>query len=147
MFRSNIKNFNKNLNILRFKNATELFDSWWSSRQPSLSIIFSPLTGILQAHPVHFHLLGSTGSYNGYKCNGIDGKAWTGPSPISVLLYDVDKGLNVVLEFNIHLPLTSQIKVRKKEMMMLPEPPITNQLPQSPTLAILQKIIFTKIHT
>ena len=38
----------------------------------------------------------------------------TTSAPNSVLRYDVDKDLNFVLEFNFHLPLTSQIKVRKK---------------------------------
>ena len=37
--------------------------------------------------------------------------------PISVLCYDVDKGLNFVLEFNIYLFLTSQMKVgREREL-------------------------------
>ena len=40
---------------------------------------------------------------------------WTRPQiPISVAYCDVDKGLNYVMEFNIHIHLTSQIKVRRK---------------------------------
>ena len=38
----------------------------------------------------------------------------TPSAPISVLRYDVDKFLYFVLEFSIHLPLTSQIKVGRE---------------------------------
>ena len=46
-------------------------------------------------------------------CNGIDGKRVnrTPSTPISVLRYDVDNGLNFILEFNIYPSLTSHIKV------------------------------------
>ena len=38
----------------------------------------------------------------------------TTSAPISVLSYNVDKGLNFVLEFNIYPSLTSQIKVGRE---------------------------------
>ena len=38
----------------------------------------------------------------------------TTSTPISVLRYDVDKGLNFIMEFNIYPSLTSQIKVGRE---------------------------------
>ena len=47
--------------------------------------------------------------------NGIDYYVnMTARVPISGLRYDVDKGLYFFLEFNIHFPLTSQMKVGRE---------------------------------
>ena len=44
----------------------------------------------------------------------------TTSTPNSVLRYDVDKGLNFVLEFNIYPSLTSQIIIPKEKTQFLP---------------------------
>ena len=61
-----------------------------------------------------------------YLCNGIGdvGVNRTTSTPISVLRYDVDKGLNLVPKFNIYPSLKSQInKAEVKFVCQISRPP------------------------